>query len=359
MVNPIYQQDEELLLNPFGSKYLTSGTYTDVNSSEFVVQEDTIISVLTGGDASITENSIDYEASMNLSGVTLKKGALIVAPVGEAFKGITIDSGSIMAYNCVVEGTKPVPFDSDYQSILNYATTQAYTLPSESQKILQNQVVVDLKSSGVWNKLDVFYLMATDADSNFASINWKSPNSFELTQVNSPTFISNEGFQGNGVSSYLDTNYNPSSDKINLEQNNTSVGFWQSSASSAVNSVEIGTDDGNRLQCLSRWGDSKSYFPINSTSFPNVIASTSIGLFQSNRTSSSNINQFVNGAKNGTDQSDSSSAIPNRSVSILARNAASPFGYSSRTLSMAFVGENLENEASDFYNSINSYITSL
>ena len=107
MVNPIYQQDEELLLNPFGSRYLSSGAYTDVNSNEFIVQEDTVISVLTGGDASISENSIDYKTSMNLSGVTLKKGALIVAPVGEAFKNITIDSGSIMAYNCVVGGTKP------------------------------------------------------------------------------------------------------------------------------------------------------------------------------------------------------------------------------------------------------------
>ena len=106
MVNPIFQQDEELLLNPFGSKYLPSGTYTDVNSNQFVVQEDAVISVLTGGDASIAENNIDYKASMNLSGVTLKKGALIVAPVREAFKSITIDSGAIMAYNCVVKGQK-------------------------------------------------------------------------------------------------------------------------------------------------------------------------------------------------------------------------------------------------------------
>ena len=82
MVNPIYQQDEELLLNPFGSKYLGASEHIDVNSNEFVVQEDAVISVLTGGDASISENDIDYKTSMNLSGVTLKKGALIVAPVG-------------------------------------------------------------------------------------------------------------------------------------------------------------------------------------------------------------------------------------------------------------------------------------
>jgi len=107
MINPIYQEGEELLLNPFGSKRLGAGAYTAVNSSEFVAQEDTIISVLTGGDAAITENNIDYKTSMNLGSVTLKKGALIVAPVGEAFKSITIDSGVIIAYNCVTGGIKP------------------------------------------------------------------------------------------------------------------------------------------------------------------------------------------------------------------------------------------------------------
>ena len=249
--------------------------------------------------------------------------------------------------------------DYSYQAIINYANSNGYTLPSAFQISLQNTLLINLKNSGIWDKLDVFYLMATDGNSDFASINWKSPNIFELSKINSPTFITNQGFQGNGVSSYLDTNYNPSSDNINLSINSSSIGFWQFSPSLAANSVEIGAEDGNRLQCLSRWGDSKSYFPINSTSFPNVTASTNIGLFQNNRTSSTTVNQFVNGVKNGTDQSDSSSAIPNRSVSILARNAASPFGYSSRTLSMAFVGENLENEASDFYNHLNSYMNNI
>ena len=35
---------------------------------------------------------------------------LIALNAGEAFKSITIDSGSIMAYNCVVKGEKPSPF---------------------------------------------------------------------------------------------------------------------------------------------------------------------------------------------------------------------------------------------------------
>ena len=107
MVNPIYQQDEELLLNQFGSKYLGAAAHTNVNSNEFIVQEDAVISVLTGGDSSTAANDVDYKASMSLSGVTLKQGALIVAPQGESFQSMTIDSGTIMAYNSVVGGTKP------------------------------------------------------------------------------------------------------------------------------------------------------------------------------------------------------------------------------------------------------------
>ena len=45
-------------------------------------------------------------------------------------------------------------FDADYQAVLNYATSQGYTLPSASQQILQNQLVLDLKSGGIWSKLD-------------------------------------------------------------------------------------------------------------------------------------------------------------------------------------------------------------
>ena len=110
MVNPIYQQGEELMLNPFGSKYLGVAAHTNVNSNEFIVQEDAIISVLTGGDSSIAANDVDYKASMSLSGVTLKQGALIVAPQGESFQSMTIDSGTIMAYNSVAGGTKPSSF---------------------------------------------------------------------------------------------------------------------------------------------------------------------------------------------------------------------------------------------------------
>ena len=83
----------------FGSKYLEAVTaHTSVSAYAFIVQEDTVIGVLTGGDASEAKNDIDYEATMNIDGITLKQGALIQAPAGELFQSITVTSGSVIAY---------------------------------------------------------------------------------------------------------------------------------------------------------------------------------------------------------------------------------------------------------------------
>ena len=59
-------------------------------------------------------------------------------------------------------------YDSDYQAVLDYATTQGYTLPSSGQQTLQNQLVADLKDAGVWSKLDTFAVFATDGNEDFA-----------------------------------------------------------------------------------------------------------------------------------------------------------------------------------------------
>ena len=82
----------------FGSEYLNAAAHTSVNAYAFIVQEDTVIGVLTGGDASTAVNTDNYLTAMNLSGITLKQGALIQAPAGELFQSITVTSGSVIAY---------------------------------------------------------------------------------------------------------------------------------------------------------------------------------------------------------------------------------------------------------------------
>ena len=111
--------------------------------------------------------------------------------------------------------------DPDYQAVLNYATSLGYTLPSVGQQVKQNQLMLNLKAGGIWSKLDTFAVFATDGSSNFALIDWKRL--VLMTAVNSPTFTTNDGFQGNGTSSYIDTNFNPSTQGVNYTQNSAGV----------------------------------------------------------------------------------------------------------------------------------------
>jgi len=113
--------------------------------------------------------------------------------------------------------------DPDYQAVLDYATAQGYDLPSDSQQALQNQLVLNLKNGGYWDGLDSFSMFATDGDSDFALIDWIRLTDY--TAVNSPTFTTNQGFLGNGTSSYIDTNFVPATDGDNFTQDDAGITF--------------------------------------------------------------------------------------------------------------------------------------
>ena len=224
-----------------GSFYISGTSAVSGAFQGFIAAEDTVVSSLL--DAQGNEVISVY----GVGSQTLSKGAYISAPRGEYFSSITLTSGSVVAFYTNVAALSPVTegaaFDADYQAVLDYATTQTYTLPSASQQALQNQLVVDLKIAGVWSKLDVFYVFATDGDSDFASINWKDPNNYEITEFNSPTFTTNQGWSTDGTSSYLNTNYNFSTDSNYYTQNDAGVfvGFSEMDTSGYAGDAFCGT----------------------------------------------------------------------------------------------------------------------
>jgi hypothetical protein len=130
---------------------------------------------------------------------------------------------------------KPAQFDSDYQAILNYATSLGYALPSNAQKSLQNKLIVQLKAQSLWNKLDSFFVFQTDGSSSFALIDWKRL--VTATAVNSPTFTTNVGFMGNGFTNYIDMNFNLLTDKVNMSQDSATYGFYMNFTGSSAYAI--------------------------------------------------------------------------------------------------------------------------
>jgi hypothetical protein len=256
-------------------------------------------------------------------------------------------------YSNIISVTTTSAFDADYLAVLNYATTQGYTLPSESQQLLQNQLIVDLKDGGIWSKLDIFYVFATDGDSDFASINWKDPNNFEITEVNSPTFTTNVGFTGNGTSAYLNTNWSVSNDSVNFERNNATIGAYGVLNGTYDVGVRVGFN--NSMSHLFQAGSIR----LNGDA---ASASSGVGthLLQHNRTSLLDVSQYINGVLTNSAIS-TSDPLANLQAYILALNAnGEALFFNSNTFNVVYFGANLESEAADIYTAIyTNYLANL
>ena len=252
-------------------------------------------------------------------------------------------------------------FDADYQAVLNYATTQGYTPPSSSQQILQNQLVLDLKSADIWDKLDTFAVFATDGDSNYALIDWKRLTQY--TAVNSPTFTTNQGFKGNGVSSYIDTNFIPSAVSNNYQLNNASFGYWcYSLFSNGGSRVNIGSRNSSSSGLTYAVGGNENSLFMNTNNITNGIlssVSSNLGLRHFNRTSSTGANYYKSTGLVGSN-TNTSFDLSNYSFYLFAlNNAGTASFYTLSDMSMAFAGADLSAENTDLNNAFNTYITSL
>jgi hypothetical protein len=142
--------------------------------------------------------------------------------------------------------------DSDYQNVLNFATSEGDTLPSLAQQELQNQVVLSLKNKGLWSKKDAFGLFATNGNVDFALICWKRL--IKMTAFNSPSFSANAGFTGNGSSSYISTNFIPATDGVNFLQDDAGISV---NCSGADNNYIVGNSSTSNGNQRIRIGDDK------------------------------------------------------------------------------------------------------
>jgi hypothetical protein len=262
----------------------------------------------------------------------------------------------ILASHGIIASISGIVYDDDYKAILNYATTLGYTLPSVPQQVKQNKLVVDLKNAGIWSKLDTFGVFATDGSSNFALIDWKRLSL--LTAVNSPTFTTNQGFNGNGTSSYINSNYNPTANGVNFTRNNASLGVYLLSNPSG-DLVYIGgySDVGiltlinpNRGTPLGRMNDTAP-FPTTGLS--------ATGLISQNRPNSTTRNIYANGTLHESGTS-ASTGLPNANFYILALNGNGSISLpTTAKVSMHYCASDLTANQSDFSTAINTYINSL
>lgn len=256
-------------------------------------------------------------------------------------------------------------YDNEYQLILDRARILGYTLPSEAQRTKQNQLVINLKAAGIWSLLDILYIFATDGGTDFATINWKAPSSFQITKVNTPTFTNNEGFNFNGTTQYLNTNWRPGTDGINYTQNSASVGVYVNEAVTANSLLDFGCSnnaDGitQGIFLNSRNDSNNATNRTNDNTTFTASVSTSLGFNMNQRRASNDKREWKDGSQVGSTQTTTSTTPPTVNLFFGASNgngtAVTP---STRELGCAFAGSSLSGLENTFYTHWNTYFTSL
>jgi hypothetical protein len=247
-------------------------------------------------------------------------------------------------------------FIQQYQDVLDYAVAEGYTLPSSAVQSLQNTLVTDLVSEGIWSKLKSFYVLASGGDNDFACIDWKRLT--EADRFGGLTYDPNEGFTGNGTNAYLSLNYNPVSLVDNADD--FSAGGYEL-INKAEGSSAIITDSNTETAAISTRLFINTRNPSNdmATRFHNstvnfIANSNSIGFYHLDRRQSASYEVIKNGTVLVTPNITQNGFFNGTFWSLRSVD-----NYSTRTVSMLFIAESLYDKRVAFNDIIQDYIDSI
>jgi len=178
-----------------------------------------------------------------------------------------------------------------------------------------------------------------------------------ITEVNSPTWTANEGYQGNGTTMYLDTNYNPSVDGVKYTLNSASFGAY-SITNINDNKTIIGASSAGGYSYIYTRYLGNALFACHQISDSSVATATNSGFYVSQRIS----NATLEGYKNGVLSSFAVATvglIENKNFYVLGNNYfAGASELSQNKISVSFMGSGAIDQA-QFYTDVQTLGTTL
>lgn len=248
-----------------------------------------------------------------------------------------------------------VQYDADALAFFNRVTTAGGTL-STTEKNAVNQLVLDLKSYGIWSSMKAIYPMV-GASAAACAQNLKS-SSFTGTFTSGWTFAST-GVTPNGTSAYMDTNFIPSSN-LNLSNGHISV-YNRTNIEEAK--CDLGTTNGifgsiDEILLMTRYTSLGAVFVY--TQYGGAITNTnSQGFYITNRNSATITNGFKNNSKI-YNVAQTAANLPNLTFYLGAQNATVPVRYATKQYAFASIGDGLtDTQASNFYTAVQAFQTTL
>ena len=200
--------------------------------------------------------------------------------------------------------------DPDYKAVLDYAAGNFIDLPSAAQQDIDNQFIINYKSSGAWDLDDVVFKFKGTATPAFKLICWKRR--IEAQAFGGLTW-SDSGVKGNGTNAYIKSGYIPSAtNKWSL--NDASVAFSSFALNTTGCVAGSYSNSNDSIYVAARTGT--SYFGLNSLLFNTSTDYRLLGYTSYNRISPSFLTIDT------TDIASDSGAVIPLEIFILARSNA-------------------------------------
>jgi hypothetical protein len=229
---------------------------------------------------------------------------------------------------------------------------------SSGRKDLIDALIKGLKTDGIWTKLDRLWLFRAE-NSTCALTDLKAL--AVATAVNSPTFTPDRGYNGDGSTSYINTNYNPSGSS-NFTGNAACFGIWDNTTSPNTGTSPIGVNYyGHYSEGTIHYSDGNSYWRVNTSGAGLTVAYPGSGLHMANR-STSGANQLYRNGSSIVSDTVAATAFTITNFYVCARNndSGTPTagGHSTDQIGIVIFGGTLSStEHGNLYTRLNTYVT--
>lgn len=252
----------------------------------------------------------------------------------------------------------PIIYDQDALAFFSRVTAAGGTLTLNEQNAI-NKLVVDLKYYNLWNNLKAIYPFV-GATASSCSQNLIS-SSFTGSFTAGWTFSSN-GVQGNGSSTFFNTNFNQSS---NLSASNNHISIYSRTDFNApTTNIDCGITNNTSYsfnQVALR--NSGNIIYENGSQVITIANSNSLGLYIATSTSTTSAKLYKNGAVLSSNSTTQTRTLFNNNIyigsSCLSTNNSGIY-FTNRQYSFASIGNGLtDTQASYLYTIVQAFQTSL
>lgn len=260
---------------------------------------------------------------------------------------------------------------ASYKAVLEYATTNAYTVPSADVQVIQNNFIATLENLEIISNLDYLYLFANNGYDAFARINMADTSRHYCLKNGEILHNNKLGYgidPGGSTGGYMDPQYlnrlPPNGQAIFSTQNDAIFGFFITQLNTNKNFIahKNGVTSGNSFWI--RGDNNFLYGGIWSTTDTHVTYIETPGLYYVRRVTATSADIYFEDNIVFNSVVNSSSYIANSPNHIFFNNSLAnqnTASYKDVYLGFAFSGKGtaFTGKTSDFNTSVQTYFTAL